>query len=92
MSEDQQEQPEKKQEERGLKSRTDDWETFARELKAGSERKAEENKKAKVVEDLDSDAMMEVFGAVGCTETDLTYDDAVDKFINQLCEETFGEH
>ncbi len=50
-----QEQPEKKsknkQEERETKS-TDDWETYARDLKAGAERRAEENKQAKVGEDL----------------------------------------
>ncbi len=65
----QQEQPEKKskseQEERGTKRTADDWETFAKSLRAGAERRAEENKKAKVGEDLDGDVMMEVMSAIG---------------------------
>ena len=35
--------------------------------------------------------MMEIIGAIGFNESDLKYDEAVEKFINQLCEETFGE-
>ncbi len=50
--EDSQEQPEKKsrneQEQRGTKRSTDEWDKYAEDLKAGAERRAEENKKAKV--------------------------------------------
>ncbi len=46
-------------------------------MKAGAERRTEENKKAKVGEDLDNDTMTEVIGAVGFTESDLKYDEAV---------------
>ncbi len=73
---DQQKQPAEKskneQEGRGAKRSTDDWETFAKDLKAGAERRAEENKRAKVGEDLDNDAMREVMGAAGVTESDLS--------------------
>ena len=66
--EDQQEQPEKKgkneKEERETKRSTDEWETYAKDLKARAERRAEDNKRAKVGEDLDNDAMMEVIGAI----------------------------
>ncbi len=92
--EDQQGQPEKKskneQEEREAKS-TDEWETYTRDLKAGAERRVEEDKKAKVGEDLENYAMMEVVLAMGFNESDLKYDEAVEKFINQSSEETFGE-
>ncbi len=68
----QQEQLEKKnrneQGERGAKRSTDDWQTFAKERKAGTERRAEENKKAKIGQDLDNDAMMEVTVAAGFNE------------------------
>ena len=60
-------------------------------MKAGAERRAEESKKAKVGDDMDDDAMMEAIGAVGFNESDLKYNEVVDKFINQLCQETFGE-
>ncbi len=90
-SEDQQEQPENKnkieQKERGLKRSTDDWEEFAKKLRTDTERRAEENKKAKVGKDLDNDAMMEAIGSLGFTASDLNYDEAVEKFINQLREE-----
>ncbi len=60
--EDQQEQTQKKskseQEERGVKRSTDEWGSYAEDLKAGAGRRSEENKKAKVGEDLDNDAMM----------------------------------
>ncbi len=50
--EDPQKQPDKKdrnaQEKRGVKRSPDDWKTFAKDLKAGAERRAEQNKKAKV--------------------------------------------
>ncbi len=46
----------------------EDWEDFAKDLKAGAERRAEENKKAKVWDDMDDDAMMEAIGAVGFSE------------------------
>ncbi len=39
---------------------------------------------------MDNDAMM-VIEAVGFTESHLQYDEALEKFINQVCEETFGE-
>ncbi len=45
----------------------------------------------KVGEDLSNDAMMETIGAIGFNESDLKYDEAVEKFINELCDETFGE-
>ncbi len=49
--EDQQEQPEEKNrkqhEERGVKRSTDDWETFAKDLKAGAERKSEGRRRTK---------------------------------------------
>ncbi len=60
-------------------------------MKARAERRAVENKKAKVEEDSDKDTMMEVIGAIGLNQSDLKYDEAVEKFINQLSEETFGE-
>ena len=40
---------------------------------------------------MDNDAMMEEIGAVGFTESDLKHNEAVEKFINQLSEETFAE-
>ncbi len=93
--EDQEEESEKKntneQEERGLKRSTGDWGEFAKELSAGAGRRAEEHKRAKVGEHLDNDAMMEATGAVGFAESDLKYDGAVEKFIDQLREETFDE-
>ncbi len=52
------------QEERGLKMSTDDWNEFSKELRAGAERRAEENKRAKVGEDLNNDAMMVAIGGV----------------------------
>ena len=39
-------------------------------MKAGAERRAEENKKVKGGEDLDSDSTMEVIGAIGLTDPD----------------------
>jgi hypothetical protein len=60
-------------------------------LKVWAERRAEEAKKAMVGEDVDNDAMKEVFGAAGFAESDLRYVEAVEKFIDQLCEETFGD-
>ncbi len=66
--EDQHEQPEKKneneQEEREVKTSTDDWETYAKELKAGAERRAEESKKAKVGDDMADDTVMEAIGSI----------------------------
>ena len=92
---DQQEQPEKKnrseQDERGVKRSTDEWEKHAEELKASAERRAEENKRAKVGDDVEGDAMAEAIGAIGFSELDLKYNEVVGKFINQLCEETSGE-
>ncbi len=55
-------------------------------MRADAERRAEEKKK-----DLDNDAMMEVIGDVGFVESDLKHNEAVEKFINHLCEETSGE-
>ncbi len=55
-------------------------------MKAGAEQRTEENKKAKVGEDLDNDAMLEAIGAIGFDKSDLKYDEAVEKFINQLFE------
>ncbi len=40
---------------------------------------------------MDSDALMEAIGAIGLNESDLKYDEAVEKFINQLGRETCGE-
>ncbi len=60
-------------------------------MRASTERRAEENKKANVGDDLDKGAMMEAIGVIGFNESDLKYNEAVDKFINQLFEETFGE-
>ncbi len=95
-SEGQQEHPEKKnknqQEERGSKRSVDDWEMFAKKLRTDAEQREDEDKKAKVGEDLDNDVMIEEIGAVGFAESDLKHDEAVEKFINQLCEETFGEY
>ncbi len=56
--------------------------------KAGAELWAEDNKKGV---DLDNDAMMGVIGASGFNESDLKFDDVVEKFIKQLSEDTFGE-
>ncbi len=38
-----------------------------------------------------NDAMLEVIGAVWVTESDLKYNEAVEKIINQLHEEVFDE-
>jgi hypothetical protein len=93
--EDQQEQPEKKnrseQGEREAKRSIDEWEKYAEELKAGAERRAEENKRSKVWGDVEGDAMMEAIGAIRLNESDLKHNEVVEKFIDQLCEETFGE-
>ncbi len=51
--------------------RTDDWTTFAKDLKAGAERRAEENKKAEVGEELDCDTMMEAIGTIAYNESDV---------------------
>ncbi len=40
---------------------------------------------------MDNDAVMEAIGATGFTASDLKYDEAVEKLINQLREETFGK-
>jgi hypothetical protein len=37
----------------GVTRSTDDWEAYAKALKAGAERRAEENKRAKVGDDVD---------------------------------------
>ena len=92
--EDRQGQPEKsktEQEERGPKRSTDEWEACAKDLKADAERRAEENKKAKVGNDVGGGAMMQAIGAIGFNESDLKRKEVVEKFVNQLCEETFGE-
>ncbi len=34
---------------------------------------------------------MEAIGAIGLTESDLQCNEVVEKFVNQLSEETFGE-
>ncbi len=60
-------------------------------MRAGAERRAEENKTAKIVDDVEGDAMMEATGASGLNESDLKYDEMVEKRISQLSEETFGE-
>ncbi len=65
---------------------------FAKELRAGAERSVEANKKTRVGADVDNDAMMQEIGAVEFTESDLKYDEAVEKFRSKLCEEMFGEH
>ncbi len=82
---DRRELPKKKnkgeQEERGLKKSTDDWETFARDLKAGAGRRREEHKKANVREDLSSDAMLDTIGAAGFSESAVKYDEAVEKVM-----------
>ena len=84
--EDQQEQPEKKnrseQDERGVKGSADEREKHAEELRAGAERRAEENKRAKVGDDVEGDAMMEVIGAIGLNGSDLKRKEAMEKFIN----------
>ncbi len=93
--ENQQEQPEKenrnKQEERGVKSSTDDLEMHAKESKARAEGRAEQNKKAKVSDDTEHDAIIEAIGAVGLNESGLKCNEAVEKFIKLLSQETFGE-
>ncbi len=62
--EDHQEQPgnesSSEQEECGANRRTDDWETFAKSLKTGAGRRAEENKKATIGDCLDGDVTTEV--------------------------------
>ncbi len=70
---------------------TNDWETHAKDLKAGAERRADENKKAKIGDDMDDETMMVAIGDIGLNESDLKYNEAVEKFINQRSEETFGE-
>ncbi len=35
--------------------------------------------------------MMEAIGTIGLNESDLKYNEAVEKLISQLCEGTFGE-
>ncbi len=65
--------------------------SFAKDLVAGAERIAEENKAAKGWDDVDAGAMMEAVGAVGLSESDLKYNEVVEKFINRLSEETFLE-
>ncbi len=42
-------------------------------------------------EDSDNDKMMEEIGDVGFTESNLKYDEAVEKLVNQLREEALGE-
>ncbi len=74
-----------------MKKSTDDWETHAKDSKAGAERRSEENKKAKDGDDMDDDAMMEAIGASGFSESDLKYNEVVEKFIHRLSEETFGQ-
>ena len=59
-------------------------------MKAGAERRAEENKKAKVGDDIHGDTMMEAIGAIEFNDSDLKCDEVVEKFSNQLREETFG--
>ncbi len=46
-------------------------------MNAGAVRRAEENKKAKVGNDVDDDAMMEATGATGFSVSDLKYDEVV---------------
>ncbi len=41
-------------------------------MKVGAERRAEENKKAKIEDVMEGDAMMEAIGAVGFSESDLS--------------------
>ncbi len=67
------------------------WEKFAEELRAGSERRAEESERARVGDEVEGDAMMEAIGAVALSESDWKYNDAMERFINQLYEETSGE-
>ncbi len=66
--EDQQGQPEKKskneREEQGAKRGSDEWVAYAKDLKAGAERRAEESKKAKVGYDMDGDRTMEAIEAI----------------------------
>ncbi len=64
---------------------------FDKELRTGAEQGAENNKRARVGEDLDTQAMMQETGAVGFAESDLKHGEAVEKFINQMCEETYCE-
>ncbi len=91
----QEEQPQKKnrsqQEERWVKRSTDDWETFAKDSKAGAQRREDENKKAKIGDDMDDETMVEATGAIGLNESDLKHNEVEDKFSNQSSEETFGE-
>ncbi len=68
-----------------------EWKKFVEEPRAGAERRAEENKRARVGDDVEGDAMMGAIGAVGLSESDWTYIEAAENFINLLCEETFGE-
>ncbi len=82
---------EEDQQERLERSSIDDWEEYAKLLKIGAERRAEKNKRAKVGHDVEGDVTMEAIGAIGFNESDLKHNEAVEKFINQLCEETFGE-
>ncbi len=51
----------------------------------------EENQRAKIGDDVEGGAMMETIGAIGFNESDLKYGEVVEKFIDQLREETFGE-
>ena len=44
------------------------WEKFAEEVRAGAERRVEENKRAKVGDDVEGDTMMEAIGAIGFSE------------------------
>ncbi len=64
---------------------------YADGLKAGAARRAEDNEKAKVGDDVDDNAMVEATGTILLNESDLKYDEVVGNFINQLSEETFGE-
>ncbi len=54
-----------------MKGSSDEWQKHAEELKAGAGRRAEENKRAKVGDDVEGDVMMEAIGACGLNESDL---------------------
>ncbi len=46
-----------------MKRSTDEWEGYAEELRAGADRREEENKRAKIGDGVEGDAMM-VTGAI----------------------------
>ena len=77
------------EEPRGIKRAVDEWEEFAKKLKRDAEERVVQQERTGAGNDAENDTVMNEIGAVGFVESDYKYNEVIEKFIGELCEETF---